>query len=194
MIRRTGAMFLGLLVLIAVSPAHAIDMGPEEQYAGVVFGAVLPASVEVEEEEFDTKAAWSFGVFYDFPFASRFYYGFGLDFHRQRWSVPRTPETSDIDKTLLNLSARFGYYIGSDGSTFGLRPVLALGFATLESQQNVSASNYFTVRAGGELLYSGSEAIGLVAEAFVWYTPAGEDDDETIRIGPSVFMRAGIVF
>ena len=172
----------------------ALDLGPDEQYAGLTVGAALPGKVEVEGVRYDTDVAYSFGIFYDFPGIHRLHYGFGVDFNHQRWTIPPEDGGTDVNKTLISVSGRITYYLGSDDDSFGIRPVLALGYGTLPSQQIVSTLQYFTIRGGLEALLDTFDDFGLMLEGFVWYTPAGKDDDEEIRIGPTVIFRGGIVF
>ena len=184
------------LVLFSVVSLCASDFEEGGSYTGVKLGMVGSGHVNIAGREADQAASFTGGVFFDLPFGNRLHYGLSADFFSMSWQSESYPFPFEESEWLLDLGINLkGNFVG-ESSAFGFRPGVGVGFGVLRRMEmaNVAGSTYLTLKAFLEVVYSTPGDLSFLLDGGVWHAPSGGDNDKDIKVGPLVFLRAGVMF
>ena len=185
-----------LLVLIGGTGVVASDFDEGDSYTGIKLGLVGSGQVDIAGREANQAASFTGGVFFDLPFGSRFSYGLSADFFSMSWESESPQFPFEASEWLLDLGVNLKGNFLSESSALGFRPGVGVGFGVLRRMEmaNVAGSNYLTLKAFLEIVYTTPGDLSFLLDGGVWHAPSGGDNDTDVKVGPLVFLRAGVMF
>ena len=184
------------LVLISTTGLFASDFEEGDSYTGIKLGMIGPGQIDIAGREADQNASFTGGVFFDLPFGAHLHYGLSADFFSMSWQSESDPFPFEESEWLLDLGINLkGNFVG-ESSAFGFRPGVGVGFGVLRRMEmaGVAGSTYLTLKAFLEVVYSTPGDLSFLLDGGVWHAPSGGDNDTDVRVGPLVFLRAGVMF
>ena len=190
----TFVLFAVCFILLTSSGLKASGIDFEQSRFTVKAGVIGKGAVDLRDFHTVNETAVSFGACFDYPIGSSFFFDFGVDFYRMNW-VPRCELIGPNSRAMMveiNLGLKQLMFLS--GSGLALRPGLSLGFGSLGKMYEVKGSSYLTGRISLETLVAVSDKLGLVAEAAMWSSLTGSDNDQDISLGPQAVLRLGLVF
>jgi len=184
------------LVLICGTGVFASDYEEGESYTGVKLGLVGSGQVDIADREADQVSSLTGGVFFDLPFGSRLLYGLSADFFSMSWESENPPFPFEESEWLLDLGINLKGNFVNESSAFGFRPGVGVGFGVLRRMEmaGVAGSTYLTLKAFLEVVYSTPGDLSFLVDGGVWHAPSGGDNATDVKVGPLVFLRAGVMF
>ena len=188
--------FYVFLVLLCSAGVVASDFEEGDSYTGVKLGLVGSGHVDIADREADQVSSLTGGVFFDLPFGSRLLYGLSADFFSMSWESENPPFPFEESEWLLDLGVNLKGNFVSELRAFGFRPGIGVGFGVLRRMEmaKVAGSTYLTLKAFLEVVYSTPSDFLFLVDGGVWYAPSGGDTDTDVKVGPLVFLRAGVMF
>ena len=185
-----------MLLTFGPPPATASDYETGESYTGVKFGLLGAGDVKVEDFEVDHASTFIAGLFFDFPIGDRFHYGLSADYLQMDWTSRRYLYPFAQSESLLDLGVTFKAYLNGENSPLGIRPGLGLGIGVLRKmeQAGIGSSSYLTLKVSMEFVYHTAGDLSFLLDGGMWHAPNGGDNAIDVRIGPLLFVRAGVMF
>jgi hypothetical protein len=183
-------------VLVCATGVAASDFEDGDSYTGVKLGLVGSGSVDLDSRAADQATSFTGGLFFDLPLGSRLSYGLSADFFSMSWDRENPPFPFEESGWLLDLGVTFKGNFMSESSAIGFRPGVGVGIGVLPRMEmaNVASSNYLTLKAYLEIVYSSPGDLMFLFDVGVWHAPSGGDNAIDVQVGPLVFLRAGVMF
>jgi len=97
-------------------------------------------------------------------------------------------------EALLDASLNFKANVPCLDGQLMIRPGVGIGYGVMRRRAALKGTNYLTLKAFVETIYSLPKDRGILAEIGVWQAPNGGDDDTLVHIGPLLLLRVGFVF
>lgn len=189
-------ILFGLWLVLFGGIGVASEYEEGDSYTGVKLGFVGSGQVDLGGRDADQSASLTGGLFFDLPFGSRLSYGLSADFFSMSWESEEAPFPFEESAWLLDLGVTLKGNFVSESSAIGFRPGIGVGIGVLPRMEtaNVAASNYVTLKAFLEVIYSTPGDLSFLIDVGVWHAPSGGDNATDIKVGPLVFLRAGVMF
>ena len=181
-----------ILFTSSVVKADGIDF--QQSHFTVKAGVIGSGPVDLRDFHTVNETAVSLGACFDYPIGSSFFFDFGVDFYRMNWVSRWELRGQNSRATMAEINVGLKQLMLLSGSGLALRPGLSLGFGSLGEMNEIKGSSYLTGRISIEALVAVSKKLGLAAEAAMWSSLSGSDNDQDISLGPEAVLRLGLVF
>jgi hypothetical protein len=182
---------LPALIILFMSPTAHSQPAP---VSGVKIGISSAGDVRIDDAELTHSNSLTVGFFGDLPWGDHFSYGMAVDLLWMNWSGGAESFDLPRSEALLDVSLNFKGEVSCFDDQLAVRPGVGIGFGTMRRRATLSGTNYLTLKAFVETIYSLPGDRGILAEIGVWQAPSGGDDDTLVHIGPLLLLRFGFIF
>ncbi len=165
-----------------------------DRYTVVKVGMIGSGTVDIEGEKIDQETGINVGLAFDFPSGTFLHYGLSMEVMQMNWTAESESYQFDESELMLNIGLEFKGYLPLPAGPLVIRPGIGIGYGALRRLDRFNGTNYLTLRGFGELVYVRDRGPDFLFEGGLWYAPSGGDDETDIKIGPLIFLRAGVLF
>jgi len=143
-------------------------------------------SVAVAGKELDPKAAPSGQVFFDVPLTRAFLLLFSVDIYDLRFHP--------LSERFIDVAAGFKLAFYKHHQRLAWRPGAAVGLGYLADIGFMRPTTYLTLKAFSELVLLPRGKWAVVLELGFMAVPSGGNSAVDVKIAPSLFLRAGLLY
>jgi hypothetical protein len=191
--RRIQWAIIFTIVLPIMFASSAVHCQPSP-VSGVKIGMSSAGDVRIDDAELTHSNSLTVGFFGDLPWGDHFSYGMAVDLLWMNWSGGAESFDLPRSEALLDVSLNFKGEVSCFDDQLAVRPGVGIGFGTMRRRATLNGTNYLTLKAFVETIYSLPGDRGILAEIGVWQAPSGGDDDTLVHIGPLLLLRFGFIF